>query len=165
MSTDAPAVTAVERDGVAVLVAHDLHLDVARLRAELHHKHGGARHLIGDLHEIGLELLVVVGHADTLPTAACMCGKFGFGVWVGVGAGMTMYADIIHIHPTYQPAIQPIYRSHAPSEALSMTGYPMRFAAANASASVRTMAFWKVSSGMVPSSVSSAVRPSPGWVG
>lgn len=42
-----------------------------------------------------------------------------------------------------------------------MTGYPMRFAAASASSTVRTMAFWKVSSGMVPSSVSSAVRPSP----
>ena len=47
----APAVTAVERDGIPVLVSHDLDLQVAGLRAELHHEHGRAGHLVRDLQE------------------------------------------------------------------------------------------------------------------
>ena len=48
-----------------------------------------------------------------------------------------------------------------PSDALSMTGYPMRFAAASDSSTVVTIALLKMSSGMVPSSLSTASSPSP----
>mmetsp|Transcript_10656 Transcript_10656/g.39113 ORF Transcript_10656/g.39113 Transcript_10656/m.39113 type:complete len:223 (+) Transcript_10656:5967-6635(+) len=48
-----------------------------------------------------------------------------------------------------------------PSDALIMTGYPMRSATSRASSTLFTIAFLKISSGMVPSSVRSAVRPSP----
>lgn len=43
------AVTAVQGDGVAVLVPDDLHFDVARPSAELHHEHRGPRHLVAHL--------------------------------------------------------------------------------------------------------------------
>mmetsp|Transcript_9171 Transcript_9171/g.18467 ORF Transcript_9171/g.18467 Transcript_9171/m.18467 type:complete len:223 (-) Transcript_9171:562-1230(-) len=48
-----------------------------------------------------------------------------------------------------------------PSEALSITGYPMRFAAARASSAVVTIALSNTSCGICPWSLSSAVSPSP----
>mmetsp|Transcript_39595 Transcript_39595/g.119673 ORF Transcript_39595/g.119673 Transcript_39595/m.119673 type:complete len:224 (-) Transcript_39595:296-967(-) len=48
-----------------------------------------------------------------------------------------------------------------PSDALTITGKPMRSAHAMASSAFVTKPFLKVSSGMVPSGVKSAVKPSP----
>mmetsp|Transcript_29459 Transcript_29459/g.72931 ORF Transcript_29459/g.72931 Transcript_29459/m.72931 type:complete len:203 (+) Transcript_29459:1980-2588(+) len=48
-----------------------------------------------------------------------------------------------------------------PSDAFSMTGYPIRFAAASDSSTVVTIAFLNISSGIVPSAVRLATRPSP----
>mmetsp|Transcript_23599 Transcript_23599/g.57154 ORF Transcript_23599/g.57154 Transcript_23599/m.57154 type:complete len:223 (+) Transcript_23599:5435-6103(+) len=48
-----------------------------------------------------------------------------------------------------------------PSEAFSMTGYPIRLAASTASSAVVTMALLKISFGILPVSSRSAVNPSP----
>mmetsp|Transcript_14024 Transcript_14024/g.25566 ORF Transcript_14024/g.25566 Transcript_14024/m.25566 type:complete len:231 (+) Transcript_14024:486-1178(+) len=42
-------VTSVEGDGIAVLIAHDLDLDVTSVLAELHDEDGGANDLVGNL--------------------------------------------------------------------------------------------------------------------
>ena len=62
------AVAAVEGDGVAVLVSHDLHLQVARVRAQLHHEDGRAWHLVLHLREARLELRQVLYHANAFAT-------------------------------------------------------------------------------------------------
>mmetsp|Transcript_32105 Transcript_32105/g.81797 ORF Transcript_32105/g.81797 Transcript_32105/m.81797 type:complete len:271 (-) Transcript_32105:669-1481(-) len=64
------AVAPAEGDGVAVLVAHDLHLQVARTLAELHEEDGRAGHLAEHLRVGGAQGLLVLGHADALAAAA-----------------------------------------------------------------------------------------------
>ena len=64
------AIAAVEGHGVAVLISDDLHLEMASVLAELHHEHGGAGHLVLDLDKVGAQLVLIVGHTDTLTTAS-----------------------------------------------------------------------------------------------
>ena len=64
------AIASVESDGVAVLVADDLDLDVAGVLTELHEEDGGADDLVGDLNVGVLEVLLVVDEADALAAAA-----------------------------------------------------------------------------------------------
>mmetsp|Transcript_49137 Transcript_49137/g.139181 ORF Transcript_49137/g.139181 Transcript_49137/m.139181 type:complete len:406 (-) Transcript_49137:115-1332(-) len=63
------AVAAVDGHSVAVLVADDLDLKVARAGAELHHEHGRARDLGLDLREVRTKLLLIIVHADALTAA------------------------------------------------------------------------------------------------
>mmetsp|Transcript_92557 Transcript_92557/g.238955 ORF Transcript_92557/g.238955 Transcript_92557/m.238955 type:complete len:311 (-) Transcript_92557:528-1460(-) len=64
------AITAVQCHCVAMLVADDLHLDVAGTLAELHDEDGGARRSLGyHLWEVSLDLLAAVAHADALAAA------------------------------------------------------------------------------------------------
>eukprot|EP00411_Alexandrium_monilatum_P081316 CAMPEP_0175615686 /NCGR_PEP_ID=MMETSP0096-20121207/65497_1 /TAXON_ID=311494 /ORGANISM="Alexandrium monilatum, Strain CCMP3105" /LENGTH=218 /DNA_ID=CAMNT_0016920831 /DNA_START=190 /DNA_END=842 /DNA_ORIENTATION=- len=64
------AVSPIERQSVAVLVAEDLDLQVPGLAAQLHHEDGRARYLRLHIGEGDPELLVVGGLADALSTAA-----------------------------------------------------------------------------------------------
>mmetsp|Transcript_32537 Transcript_32537/g.76880 ORF Transcript_32537/g.76880 Transcript_32537/m.76880 type:complete len:1302 (-) Transcript_32537:34-3939(-) len=64
------AVAPAERDGVAVLVAHDLHLQVARALAELHEEDRRAGHLAQHLRVGGAQRVLVPRHADALAAAA-----------------------------------------------------------------------------------------------
>merc|ERR1719183_759678 len=64
------AVTAVEGDGVAVLITDDLDLDVTGVLTELHEEDGRSDDLVGDL-DVGVaEVILVVDEADTLTTAS-----------------------------------------------------------------------------------------------
>mmetsp|Transcript_34666 Transcript_34666/g.97377 ORF Transcript_34666/g.97377 Transcript_34666/m.97377 type:complete len:1206 (-) Transcript_34666:28-3645(-) len=67
------AVAADERDDLPVLIPDQLHLEVARAGAELHHEDGGARHLGGDLLPAQLELLVVGALPDALAASPLRC--------------------------------------------------------------------------------------------
>mmetsp|Transcript_37522 Transcript_37522/g.76970 ORF Transcript_37522/g.76970 Transcript_37522/m.76970 type:complete len:339 (+) Transcript_37522:4954-5970(+) len=60
------AVTPVERDGVAVLVADNLNLEMARVLAKLHHEHRRSGDLVLHLEEVGPELLLVGRHPNSL---------------------------------------------------------------------------------------------------
>mmetsp|Transcript_45652 Transcript_45652/g.84712 ORF Transcript_45652/g.84712 Transcript_45652/m.84712 type:complete len:571 (+) Transcript_45652:813-2525(+) len=64
------AVAAVERDGVAVRVSDDLHLDVSSVLTELHDEDGTAHDLVLDLDVIRTEILLVVDEADALASAS-----------------------------------------------------------------------------------------------
>mmetsp|Transcript_92516 Transcript_92516/g.239567 ORF Transcript_92516/g.239567 Transcript_92516/m.239567 type:complete len:559 (+) Transcript_92516:3-1679(+) len=65
------AVSAVECHGAPVLVADDLHLDVARPLTELHHEDGGPRRsFVLHLREVGLNLLFRTAHPDALAAAS-----------------------------------------------------------------------------------------------
>mmetsp|Transcript_18949 Transcript_18949/g.55655 ORF Transcript_18949/g.55655 Transcript_18949/m.55655 type:complete len:1292 (+) Transcript_18949:3267-7142(+) len=63
------AVAAVERDGVAVLVADNLDLEVARLGTELHEEDGRAGHLVHHLGVGGAERVLRERLADALAAA------------------------------------------------------------------------------------------------
>ena len=64
------AIASVKGDGVAVLVRHDLNLQVPGVGRELLDEHGRAGHLRLNLHETRAELLHVRHHADTLTAAS-----------------------------------------------------------------------------------------------
>ena len=64
------AVAAAESDRVAVRVADDLHLKVARAHAELDEEDGRAGHLAEHLRVGGAQLGLVEGLADTLAATA-----------------------------------------------------------------------------------------------
>eukprot|EP00968_Pinguiococcus_pyrenoidosus_P019368 scaffold2107_cov222-Pinguiococcus_pyrenoidosus.AAC.6 len=53
-----------------MLVADHLHFEVARVRTELHHEHGGSGHFVLDLEEVVLQLVGVGRHADALAATA-----------------------------------------------------------------------------------------------
>mmetsp|Transcript_50411 Transcript_50411/g.82956 ORF Transcript_50411/g.82956 Transcript_50411/m.82956 type:complete len:350 (+) Transcript_50411:438-1487(+) len=63
------AIAAVQGQGVAVFVAHDLDLQVTGLGHHLHQKNGGARHFGEDVGEGHLQLLHVGGLTDALSSA------------------------------------------------------------------------------------------------
>ena len=54
------------RDSVTVLITNDLHLQVTRLRTELHHEHRRTRNLRLDLLEVRAKLIFIRTHTDTL---------------------------------------------------------------------------------------------------
>mmetsp|Transcript_29459 Transcript_29459/g.72929 ORF Transcript_29459/g.72929 Transcript_29459/m.72929 type:complete len:393 (+) Transcript_29459:1823-3001(+) len=66
-------VAAVKRNGVAMLVANYLHLEMPSLGAQLHHEHWRAWDLRLDQIEVNAQLVVVGAHADALATTALGC--------------------------------------------------------------------------------------------
>merc|ERR1719258_493228 len=64
------AVAPVQRDGVAVLVADDLDLQVPRAGHELHDEDRGTGLLVLDLRERRAQFFRVLAHADALAAAA-----------------------------------------------------------------------------------------------